>query len=330
MKNLAKYKKIYHKDIEDRIETFGEVFPLRTWEEVEKSNIETFQETLLKFDNGDYLNYERLRKKPALKTEFYLKFLHYIDDFGFYKTFSDLDYCGLNNVLFQTSRRLLLEQSIIHSSNDHSRLCWDIPNAFACNDFDIIESFLPRDLEANSPLAVLMMLIYYKDENLKGNVFEKVKNILACKIALWERYNLEYLVALNNRDLEAVNKCLVELCKAYQRIGYPKEKRDKCFASEVHGLYRFARVADPEFFAKITRPKHPSFSENFELWQADNNYPKGELFYIYPDELDYMNKIFAAEIPKPVLCEYKDGRKVKMRQDTDQFLLDLTRNAKQV
>ena len=41
-----------------------------------------------------------------------------------------------------------------------------------------------------------------------------------------------------------------------------------------------------------------SFFIDFEIWQKENSFPKGNIFYKYPSEMNYMNKIFEAEIPK--------------------------------
>jgi hypothetical protein len=133
-------------------------------------------------------------------------------------------------------------------------------------------------------------------------------------------------MAIYQRDVDGLNISLQELCKAYQRLGYPVKKMDKCFAVEIHGLYRFIKEIDENFFNEITLPKHDCFFQSFEVWQKENNYPEGKIFYEYPGEMVYMNKIFRAEIPKVTLEEYVKGKRKELFKDVDEFASRLTKN----
>ncbi len=250
--------------------------------------------------------------------------------------FQNGGYEDLNNVLYQTSRRRLLECAMTASGTDHANALQDALAAFACNDFEIIEHFFPKHLPLSKGIYYtenivnLLHIIYYGENESRDEVLKKVEKFLSKKLTNWEKYFVLYFMALLDRDAEQASECLQELCVAYQKQGYPVDALDKCFAAELHGLYRFARLIDEDFFNSITRPKHDCFFEEFEIWQQENNYPKGKLFYTYPPEMDYVNKLFAAELPTVALREEKYGTKTEVYKDKEKFAKDLTENIKRI
>ncbi len=320
MKNIKKYLKLYEEDREKSFKKSGCYYPPKTWNEFYEWNEKTYNRCLK--DEEDNI----------LKTKLYIGLLYKIKNFGFYIAFTNNnDYKILNNVLFQTSRRKLLDSAMTGSGTDHCIFFERILPAFACNDFDIINNFLPENLPLQksiyyNQIAVnIIKLLYYKQSELYNEIIETAHKFLNKKITSWEKYIVLYFLSLIDKDVEQSNLCLQELCSAYQRIGYPKDKIDKCFASEIHGMYRFARIIDEDYFKKIKRPTHPCFFEDFEQWQEDNNYPKGELFYRFPEKMDYMNKIFEAEIPKVSLHNPYPNKK-ELYKDEEKFAKDLTKN----
>ena len=319
MDNSSKYVKLYEEKAEESLKKWGYYYPPRTWEEFYAWEDKTFEKYLKEEENG------------ARKTKSYVGLLDTIKDFGLYYALRQTDYETLNNVLYQISRLELLDSGMTASGTDHCNALLDATSAFACNDFEIIDHFFPKNLPYSqgkyyTEISVnLLRVLYYKEFELQTEVIQKANKFLNKKITLWEQYVILYFLSLVNRNIEETNKCLQELCAAYQKIGYPKDKLDKCFASEIHGLYRFARLIDEVYFSRISRPKHPCFFEEFEIWQQNNNYPKGKLFYKYPEKMDYMNKIFEAELPFITLhAPYPDKKDIY--KDVDQFAKDLTEN----
>ena len=323
MKNIDKFIALYDEKSKESFEKWGYYHPPRTLNEFEERNKKTFDK---------YLNADKYKNDLLLKTQKYPKLVNSLELFGFYIVFKNKDFEHLNNVLFQTSRHNLLNSSMTTSGTDHCNVLLHVARAFAANDFDIINYFLPKTLPQSkgtfyTEISVnLIKVMYYNQTEFVKSAVVKANKFLNKKNTAWEEYVVKYFLALNDRNLKEVNFCLQELCKAYQRIGYPKSPIDKCFGEEIHGLYRFAKAIDESFFKEIERPKHHCFFEEFELWQIDHNYPKGTLFYKYPEELHYMNKFYTVEIPEVTLMEKKYGNKVKIFKDVDLFAIKLTEN----
>jgi hypothetical protein len=102
-------------------------------------------------------------------------------------------------------------------------------------------------------------------------------------------------------------------------------KLAKCFAYEIHGLYRFAMIVDKELFEEIKQPIHHCFLNEFETWQKERNYPNGKFFYKYPINMDYINKVFEAELPTVELYKPYPNKK-ELYKNVDKFIEDLTEN----
>ncbi|MCL2309453.1 MAG: hypothetical protein FWC42_04135 [Proteobacteria bacterium] len=306
---------------EKHFKDWGSYYPPRAWEEFEEWNTKTF------------LKHLRANKSDVIKTKSYVGLLDSTKEFGFYMAFQKPDYEMLNNVLYQTSRQKLLDGGMTASGADHCRLLMDATSAFACNDFEIIDCFFPKELPHSKGVFYtevsvnLLKVLYYKENDLREEAIRKANEFLGKKISLWEKYVVSYFLSLIDRNSEEASACLLELCKAYQKLGETgpmmASKLKKCFASEIHGLYRFARIVGEDFFNKITRPDYTGFLDEFETWQKEHNYPKGKLFYRYPAEMGYMNKIFEASLPMVALKEYDEIKKIV---DVEKFAADLTAN----
>lgn len=326
MDNSKKYIKIYTEKTEEYFKSFGYYSPPRDIKEFEDWNSYIFQEHLNNYSN------------EIKKTKLYVSLLDDMYEFGFYMAFKNLtyDYEILNNVLYQTSRQNLLKTGMTASGTDHCNAFMDALAAFACNDFEIIDYFFSKELPLSkgkyyTEISVdLIKVLYFKDNNLLSESVNRGEKFLNKKNTLWEKHTVSYFLSLINRNVSQASFDLQELCTAYQKIGYPKSKLDKCFASEIHGLYRFAKVIDEDFFKKIKRPNHPSFFEKFEIWQEKLDYPKGKIFYTYPKEMDYMNSIFEAQLPTVTLIKEKYAHGVETFKDVEKFALDLTENVKNI
>ncbi|WP_239684825.1 hypothetical protein [Streptococcus oralis] len=134
-----------------------------------------------------------------------------------------------------------------------------------------------------------------------------------------EEFSVRYFISLVQKDVDGISMVLQNLCRAYQRRGYPCDKIDKCFADEVHGLYRLLRFFDHALFEAVRMPSHNSFLKDFEEWQVRNQFPQGQQFYIYPKDLADANRILTKELPK--ICIEKSGRDLMI--DVDRFAEDL-------
>lgn len=322
MKIAKQFLKTYEEIFESHFKNCGIYYPPRTWEE------------FYDWKNKNYEKYIK-GKEGISKTKSYISFLDIPRGFGFYIAFQKLDYKFLNNVIYQTSRQKLLIGGMLASGTDHCNMLERVLSALSCNDFEAIDSFLPKGLHParnifSTEVSVnLINVLYYKESEFKKEALEIADKFLSKKITTWNRYIVLYFKALIEEDAEEASRCLQELCVAYQKVGHSVDsiynKLHKYFATEIHGLYRFAKIVNQDLFYNIKQPKHFCFSEEFELWQKENDYPKGEVFYKYPQEMDYMNKIFQAELPTVAL--YEPDQNKKLYKNVDKFLIDLTENA---
>ena len=326
MKSTKQFLKLYEEAAEECFQKWGYYYPPKTWYEFYAWNAKTFDKYLKEMEDG------------VKKTKSYL-LLDVANEFGFYIAFQKLDYELLNNVLYQTSRQKLLNSGTTASGTDHCNVLMDTLSAFACNDFEVIDCFFPKNLAHSkgtyyTEVSVnLLKVLYYKEFELKDEALKKADKFLSKKITYWEKYVVLYVKALINQYPEEASNCLQELCVGYQKMQHSVmstyNKLAKCFASEIHGLYRFARIINQDLFNNIKQPKHLCFFEDFELWQKENNYPKGTLFYKYPQEMDYMNKMFEAGLPTVALHNpYPKGK--DLYKDVEKFAIDLTENVKKL
>jgi hypothetical protein len=330
MDNMKKYIELYKQKREDCFKKWGYYYPPIDWNEFEAWNNKTCQK---------HLN-ETEWKSEVIKTKVYVDLLDNDKEFGFFMAFQNNDFELLNNVLYQTSRQKLLDRSMTASGTDHANVLMNALSAFSCNDFDIIKYFFPKELPLSkgkfyTEVSVnLLKVLYYKDNSLLEESLQKAQKFLSKKITQWEKLIVLYFLSLINRDIEQVNNCLHELCSAYQKMEHSVDtfynKLAKCFAKEIHGLYRFAKLIDKDLFLQIQLPKHDCFFEEFETWQKENDYPKGKIFYKYPTEMDYMNKILEAELPTIMLRAAKNGTRTEFYKDEEKFAFDLTENVKKL
>lgn len=325
MKNTQKYRKLYLEQSQESFEKWGYYHPPRNWEEFEEKNIKVV---------GKYLTTERFKEEqttPEIQVKLYLNLLgDNLKHFGFFTVFDKNHFEEINDVIFQTSRNKLLLRATTASGTDHTISLMDALSAFSCNDFEIIDSFFPKNLFSEnvyfpSICVNLLNVIYHKQTNSAQEALQRADKFLKKKNTTWDKNIVLYFLALYHRDVSEANEALQNLCTAYQKMEHSVmsiyNKMEKCFATEIHGLYRLAKLIDEEFFENLTIPKHHCFFQEFELWHKENNYPKGKIFYAYPQEMDYLNRIYRAKIPKVTLKKHKSTP--KLMKDVELFAQEL-------
>ncbi len=135
-----------------------------------------------------------------------------------------------------------------------------------------------------------------------------------------EEFSVRYFINLARKDVAGISQNLQNLCLAYQRRGYPFEKIDKCFADEVHGLYRLVKYFDDSMFEEVSMPCHKTFLQDFEKWQVQNQFPQGQQFYVYPQDMADANRILTKELPR--IHIEKSGRDLVI--DVERFAVELS------
>ncbi|MCL1138209.1 hypothetical protein [Shewanella pneumatophori] len=319
MDNAQKYLTLYNKLAEERLQRFSETYPYtRSWNELQQLYcVELEPEDTVKL----FANRNDLSKAVARC----LRDTQPVELFGCYQAFTTQDCQMLNDVIFQSTRQRLLSSAITAGGTDHSSFYHNIVAAFACNDFEIIQSFAPADLPFckypyyNAPALNLITSLYYQDRAKQTDVLALAEKFLKKKLPVLDAAVIHFLVALMQGDSSRASEALQQAS-----LGFARSRvygaLEKCFAVELHGLYNFARYIDPELFAQISVPTGAGFSISFAEWQRDNAYVTGKLFYQYPSERELMNQILTAKLPQVTLIEHKKNSFI---QDESAFLSQL-------
>ncbi len=304
MKNIKKFVRLYLEDLEAKKAKWGTDYPPQNWEEFEESIRKTHYKYFV----------EEEVDNPDIRTGLLVSLLaDDFVDFGYYAIFSNLplDFQDLNNVIYQIARsqHLNVYDLMVTGTRFHYIL-----RALAANDTEPADTFLPDDAPCYGVMRYadmvvnLFLVVYRKREDLRERAVALAEKYLKSKRSLFDRSMVEYLMALIDRDAKRASKALQEVCNGYQKRG-DVDWREKCFVAEIHGLYRLAKFVDEELFAQLKRPEHPSFLQEFEDWQQANGYPKGQLFYSYPEEMDYLNRILRAKLPTLSMDELRSEEK---------------------
>ena len=318
---MKEYIKEYQKLREKRFKDWGYYSTPINWQEFEESNQRIFQK---------YLKDSKVLSDDVLRTKLYNSLL--LDDikyFAYYIAFLDGDYKQLNNALWQTGREELIRGGLLASGTIYTvGILRGLFTSFACNDFSVISSYIPKDLPLLKgtyyPQNVINLLhaIYYQDEDrLSESIILAQQFLEKKKRTGMEECSVRYFINLARKDAAGISQNLQNLCLAYQRRGYPFEKIDKCFADEVHGLYRLVKYFDDSMFEEVRMPSHKTFLQEFEKWQVQNQFPQGQQFYIYPQDMADANKILKNELPR--IHIEKSGRDLVI--DVDRFAVDLAK-----
>ena len=318
---MKDYIKEYQKMREKRFKDWGYYSTPINWQEFEESNQRIFQK---------YLKDSKVLSDDVLRTKLYSSLL--LDDikyFAYYIAFLDGDYKQLNNALWQTGREELIRGGLLASGTIYTDgILRGLFTSFACNDFSVISSYITKDLPLLKgtyyPQNVINLLhaLYYQDEDrLSESIILAQQFLEKKKRTGMEECSVRYFINLARKDVAGISQNLQNLCLAYQRRGYPFEKIDKCFADEVHGLYRLVKYFDDSMFEEVRMPSHKTFLQEFEKWQVHNQFPQGQQFYIYPQDMADANKILKNELPR--IHIEKSGRNLVI--DVDRFAVDLAK-----
>lgn len=314
---MKEYLKLYQKMREDAYQKWGEYSHPESMKDFEKLNQEIFEEHLETYNDSS---------DKVLKTKLYINLLDEIQYFGYYSAFCEGNFDRLNNAIWQNGRVCLLK-GVIGRIAYTGNIIKGIFTCFACNDFEVSESFVPRALPLlkgasyTENVINLFHSIYYKDDEKLSEAMSKAESFLTKKkITGIEEYYVRFFIFLATKDVNGIEECLQKLCEAYQKQGYPVKKIDKCFVPEIHGLYRLVRCLDESLFEKVEMPAHKCFLKEFEEWQQNNNFPKGMQFYEYPETLQEGNRILQKALPEIHLI--KDGGNFTM--DVEKFAEELS------
>ena len=318
---MKEYVKLYQKMREDYYKKWGAYSHPLSLAEFEELNQNIFKEHLEEKENTS---------NRILTTKLYIQLiLEKIKYFAYYIAFREDDFSKLNDALWQNGRTALLCGGTNHSGTLYTaNIVNGLINCFACNDNDVVKSFVPEELPllkgtfyTNNVINLLSALYYKNDKKLQEAITIAEKFLSKKKLSGIAENYVRFFIFLAKKDAESLSACLQKICEAYQKQGYPIEKIDKCFTPEYHGLYRLVRFLDESLFERVNPPSHKCFLKEFEEWQQENNFPKGGQFYEYPKKLHAANRILQSPLPVIAVSDV-DG---KINPDVEKFAEDLSK-----
>ena len=136
---MKEYIELYQKMREDHQKKWGSYYYPQNMQEFEDLNQRIFK---------NYLEDNNKDPDKAARTKSYIDLLlRDIKYFAYYIAFCEDDYQKLNDALWQNGRTSLLSGGSTHSGGLYTGKIVDgLLTCFACNDYEVIESFIPDTL----------------------------------------------------------------------------------------------------------------------------------------------------------------------------------------
>ena len=244
----------------------------------------------------------------------------------YYVAFNNRDMNYLNDVLFETAH-LFQMGNILSPNCDYGFYGLRItPNLLAANMMDRIRFLLPQEAGISKGyfgacIANLLLAIMYDNSEIKRDAMNIAMKELQKKNPDYCKLHVECMIAVLNRDYDTFNVKINEYCKSYKKAReFGFNAFNKRFCIEAHGLYNLARYAfDGAMKDKIKMPVAENFCQELALWQDEHDNVVGKAYHIYPESLDFYNRLMIAEPVQMHLC--KSGKKSCI--DTNRFLEEI-------
>lgn len=246
---------------------------------------------------------------------------------GFYEAVQDKDWQSVNNYLYQEMRYWFIPSGDSFSGCDHSIYFFHALEAFACGADQVFESVYPYDLgptQNGYKFCVvgsnLVFAKYYRDEELLEQAVAAAVKFTGGRASKWERLAIQFLLDVLNKDLEVASENLLGICKGYSRINLFPMMSIEDICIPAHGLYCIAkRWLSDEEFAKIVMPKHKAFLQDYAKWRIENLTPILKPYMVYPEDMDILNRIYAAPVVKTMLKMERETELSKLRPGVDEY-----------
>ncbi len=245
----------------------------------------------------------------------------------YYNALKARDTKMLNDVLFETAHIKQIE-NILNPGVDHGYYGFRItPNLMAANMMDRLELVLPEENGVSTwsyigaAAANLLMGIMYDNRELKEDALRLANRQLEKKVPNCYRLFVECMMAIMQCDYAGFNEKINLFCKAYMSLkDSDMNGFNRRFCIEAHGMYNLARYAYAGAMRdKIELPTADNFCQDLALWQSGHDCKAGEVYYHYPMELDFYNRIMKC---RPVQMHLiKNGRSRCI--DTERYLKEL-------
>lgn len=243
---------------------------------------------------------------------------------GFYEAVQNKEWQSVNDYLYQEVCYWLVPCNDGGSGYDHCFYFYQAVEAFACGAEHILENIYPYELgltEKGYGFYVagsnLMIAKYYNDEEMLKKALITANKFAKSRASKWERFAVQFLLDILNKDFGAASIDLLNVCKGYGRIEKPMQCiKDICIPA--HGLYCAAKSwLTSDEFSQIEMPVHKAFLQDYAKWRINNPAPVLKPYMVYPKEMDIFNKIYAMPIAKTLLTQMRFTEQSKLRPVTD-------------
>lgn len=259
---------------------------------------------------------------------------------GFYEAVEEKDWQSVNNFIYQEACYWLVPGGENGVGYDHCFYFYQAVAAYACGAEHIIENIYPYELGltengygfyvAGSNLVIAK---YYNDQEMLKQALATADKFAKSRAAKWERTAIQFLLDILGGDFDAASDSLLNVCKGYSRMKEKPMQSIEDICIPAHGLYFIAKswLTDEEF-AKLKRPVHKAFLQDYVQWRMDNPNITLKPYMVYPDEMDIFNKIYAMPIAKTLLTQARDTERSRPRPIIDDkrmhqiFVEDLKKN----
>ncbi|HBI62752.1 MAG TPA: hypothetical protein DDY31_16355 [Lachnospiraceae bacterium] len=243
---------------------------------------------------------------------------------GFYDAVREKDWQSVNDYLYQETCYRLVPSADGGPGVDHSfYIHWAI-EAYACGAEHIFQNIYPYELGLTDygyrycvVCSNLLIAQFYNDDKMLHYALTAADKFTKSRAGKWERTVIQFLLDILNKDFEAANVELLNVCKGYSRIDksmYAIE--DICIPA--HGLYFIAKSwLIKEEFTQIKMPVHKMFLQDYAQWRLDNTSAVLKPYMVYPPKMDIINKIYAMPVAKTQLTKMRETEQSKLRTVTD-------------
>lgn len=243
---------------------------------------------------------------------------------GFYEAVQKKEWQSVNDYIYQEMCYWLVPGDDGGSGYDHCFYFHQAVKAFACGAEHVLKNIYPYELgltENGYAFYVagsnLVIAKYYQDEKMLRQALTTAEKFTKSRASKWERLAIQFLLNIINKDFEAANIDLLNVCKGYSRI----EKTLQCIKDiciPAHGLYCIAKSwLTEEEFTKIELPVHKAFIKEYAEWRVSTPSFLLKPYMVYPEEMDIYNKIYAMPIAKTLLTQQRETEQSKLRNVTD-------------
>ena len=202
--------------------------------------------------------------------------------------------------MFTRTRLIYQRKQLLDSGYDHCSYFLTTVECLAANDVDLTEEIFSQGRglcsKGNKFLVTASNLVISLIHNMpqwKQQSLENASSFLKQKNSKSDQAVIQYLVALNNHDIDSANKSLLEIAGLYRKIKCLHDFKSpflKYFSVFIHGLFNTAHFYLPEeLFNEIKTPPEDFIWQELFDYNNKNNYPLGKSIIQFTGRLDFLN-----------------------------------------